>query len=215
MVRKAIEVQELTAFNIEGRCDVSILQLFDDMLLIGNSDWQQVQALKEVLRGFKLISGLGVNFHKSHLIGINLNYHFVYAAANFLNCRVQSNSFDFLGFHLGVIHKLISWWESLLKKLKDRLGSWRGRILSLGGRISLIKSVLSSLAIFQLSFFKALSRIIKEIERIHSNFLWGNNASKRKIVWIKWEYLCLSKELGELGFKSFKEFNDSLLFKWK
>ncbi|XP_058765377.1 uncharacterized protein LOC131638848 [Vicia villosa] len=148
MVRKAIEVHELTAFNIEGRCEVSILQFADDTLLIGNGDWQQVRSLKALLRGFELISGLGVNFHKSRLIGINLNHHFVYAAPNFLNCKVQSNSFEFLGFHLGVNHRFVSWWEPLLKKLKDRLGSWRGRILSLVERISLIKYVLSSLAIF-------------------------------------------------------------------
>lgn len=40
MVRKALEIHELSAFNIEGRCELSILQFADDALLISNGDWQ-------------------------------------------------------------------------------------------------------------------------------------------------------------------------------
>lgn len=104
--------------------------------------------------------------------------------------------------------------EPLLKKLKDKLGSWKGKILSLGGRITLINSVLSSLAIFQLSFFKAPCRVIKEIKRLQNIFLWDSSDVKWKISWVRWEALCFSKENGGLGFKSFKEFNTTLLFKW-
>ncbi|XP_058728727.1 uncharacterized protein LOC131600410 [Vicia villosa] len=129
--------------------------------------------------------------------------------------RIQDNTFEFLGFSLGGSHRVLSWWEPTLKKLRSRLGSWKGRMLSLGGRITLIKSVLSSLAIFQLSFFVAPRRVIKEFERIQNNFLWGCSDVKRKITWVKWETLCLSKENGGLGFKKFNEFNTALLFKWK
>lgn len=105
-----------------------------------------------------MVSGLGVNFHKSRLIWLNLSHHFVYVAANFLNCRVQSHSFDFLGFLLGANHNYVTWWDPLLKKMKDRLGNWKGRFLSLGGRISLINYVLSSLSFF--SFLSSKHRVV-------------------------------------------------------
>lgn len=84
----------------------------------------------------------------------------------------------------------------------------------MGGRISLIKSVLSSLSIFQILFFKTPIGVYKEIEKIQNVFLWGSNAIKREIIWVGCELLCMSKENGGLGFKSFNEFNVALLFKW-
>lgn len=97
--------------------------------MIGNGDWKQVWTLKVILIGFEAISGLEVNYNKSRLIGYNLNQHFLYATANFLRCRIQVKEFDFLGFRLGDNHQTFSWWEPLLKKLKDRLGSWKSKIL--------------------------------------------------------------------------------------
>lgn len=87
-------------------------------------------------------------------------------------------------------------------------------MLALGGRITLVRTVLSSLSIFQLSFFKAPISVYKEFEKVQNNFLWDNIDDKRKINWFRWESLCLPKENGGLGFKSFKEFNAALLFKW-
>lgn len=56
----------------------------------------------------------------------------------------------------------ISSWISMVKKIKDRLCSWKGRMLSLGERITLIKFVLSSLAIFHLSFFRAPKKVCQD-----------------------------------------------------
>lgn len=54
-------------------------------------------AFKAVLRGFEVVSGLRVNFIKSRLIGINISDHFIRVAANFLSCKVEDSSFNFLG----------------------------------------------------------------------------------------------------------------------
>lgn len=63
LVRKAIETRSLSAFSIEGLCNMSILQFIDDTLLIGYRDRDQVWVLKVILRCFEMVSGLGVNFH--------------------------------------------------------------------------------------------------------------------------------------------------------
>ncbi|XP_058765931.1 uncharacterized protein LOC131639452 [Vicia villosa] len=169
---------------LDGNCDINILQFDDNTLLVGNGNWQQVWALKTVLR------------------------------ANFLNCNIENMPFHFLGFHIGANHNSVKWWEPLLQKLRAGLSRWKGRMLSLGGRITMVRTVLSSLSIFQLSFFKAPSSVYKEIEKVQNNFLWGNIDGKRKINWFRWDSLCLPKENGGLGFKSLKEFNAALLFKW-
>ncbi|GAU45521.1 hypothetical protein TSUD_186780 [Trifolium subterraneum] len=47
--------------------------------------------------------------------------------------------------------------EPVLMRIKNRLSGWKSRFLSFGGRLILLKSVLTSLPVYALSFFKAPS----------------------------------------------------------
>ncbi|XP_058775315.1 uncharacterized protein LOC131649574 [Vicia villosa] len=170
LVGKAVENGDFMSCNVNGNFFIDILQFVDDTLLVGNGSWNHLWAIKAVLRGFELVSGLGINYHKSKLIGININPHFLEETTSFLSCRTEAKEFNFLS---GSNPRRISSWRPLLENIKRRLNSWKGRWLSFGGRITLLKPILSSLAIFTLSFYKAPKKIIKEINKMQSNFLWG------------------------------------------
>src|SRR4051812_24416755 len=101
LVRSASLLGNFRGMNINGLCRVDLLQYADDTILVGDGSWQHIWALKVVLRGFEIASGLGVNYHKSSLIGINSNPHFLGAAANFLVCKVENRNFTFLGILIG------------------------------------------------------------------------------------------------------------------
>lgn len=66
-----------------GGEDVSILQHADDTLFVGEATWVNLWALKSILRCFELVSGLKVNFHKSSIIGINVDGNFSTIASLF------------------------------------------------------------------------------------------------------------------------------------
>jgi hypothetical protein len=63
----------------------------------------------------------------------------------------------------------------------------------------LLKSVLSAVPVYFLSFFKAPSGIISSLDSIFSNFFWGGGEDVRKISWIKWDNICLQTENGGRG----------------
>ena len=50
-----MEVGEYSGFLINRRCMVDILQFADDTLLIGESNWKHVWAIKELLRAFEMV----------------------------------------------------------------------------------------------------------------------------------------------------------------
>ncbi|XP_058777002.1 uncharacterized protein LOC131651355 [Vicia villosa] len=168
----------------------------------------------ENFRGISIkVPDLGVNYHKSKLIGININLNLLRSAANFHACSVEDNNFTFLGIPIGSNPRRILFWNPLINRLKRRLNGWKGRLLSLGGRITLLKAVLSSLHIFFMSFYRALVHVCKEITRIQSNFLWSGIEDKKKIHWVRWDSLCLSLEKSGISLKLVEEFNVSLLLK--
>ena len=47
-------------------------------------------------------------------------------------------------------------WLPLIEKIKKRLAGWKGKSLSLGGRLTLVNMVLSSIPIYLMSFYELL-----------------------------------------------------------
>ncbi|XP_058768198.1 uncharacterized protein LOC131641918 [Vicia villosa] len=77
LVRKFIDVRDL---SIKGSCWVENLQFAYDTLLVGEETWKHVWAIKTVIQAFEIVSGLGINCHKTKLIGINSRGPFLEAA---------------------------------------------------------------------------------------------------------------------------------------
>ena len=121
--------------------------------------------------------------------------------------------FVYLGLSIGGDPRRLAFWEPVLKNIKSRLSGWQSRFLSYGGRLVLLKSVLTALLVYALSFFKAPSGIISAIESIFNKKFWGGSEDNKKISWIAWSSVCLRKEYGGLGVRKLHEFNSALLGK--
>jgi len=158
-----------------------------------------VRVLRAVQTLFAKMSGLKVNFNKSMLVGINIAESWLNEAASILNCKVGKVPFVYLGFFIGGYPSRLAFWDPVLNTIKSRLSGWQSCFLSFGGRLVLLKSVLTSLPVYALSFFKAPSGIISIIESIFNKKIWGGSEENKKISWIAWSSICLCKEYGGLG----------------
>ncbi|XP_058768573.1 uncharacterized protein LOC131642320 [Vicia villosa] len=148
-----------------NECKVDILQFADDSFG-GEGSWKQVWAIKAMLGAFELVSGVSINYHKRKLIGINTRSNFMEVATYVLSCKVESSNFTFLGVPIGSNPRKYSTWVPLLNKMKKRLSGWKNRFLNLGGRITLLKSILGALTIFTMSFYKMSARVAKELTSV-------------------------------------------------
>ena len=61
--------------------------------------------------------------------------------------------------------------------------------LSKGGRMTLLKSTLSSLPTYYLSLFTIPSHVANKLEKIQRDFLWGDS----KILLVGWDKVCAPK----------------------
>jgi len=152
LVRQAVRVNLLTGLKIGRKeVEVSILQFADDTMFFCEESYSNVVTLNAILRGFEVASGLKINFHKSKLTGINVRRSDLECYAKTLNCVQMEVPFKYLGLEVGGNPRKTKFWEPVLNKLKDRLNVWKGRWLSLAGRVCLLKSVLTSVPLYYLS----------------------------------------------------------------
>ena len=72
-------------------------------------------------------------------------------------------------------------------------------MLSVGRRLVLINSILSSLPMFMLSFFEVPRGVLKKLDYFMSRFFWQSDDYKKKYRLTKWEIVCTPKYQGGLG----------------
>ncbi|KAJ0518638.1 putative RNA-directed DNA polymerase [Helianthus annuus] len=131
----------------------------DDVIFIGKWSIQNAKNLNRLLRCFYLASGLRVNLGKSSLYGVGVDGNEIHNMASILRCKSGSLPFKHLGLQVGVNMNLIKHWKPVVDIFKRRLSVWKTNALSFGGRITLIRSVLSALPTYYFSLFRAPEQI--------------------------------------------------------
>ncbi|XP_071719506.1 uncharacterized protein [Rutidosis leptorrhynchoides] len=187
----------------------------DDALFVGEWNDGNAQNLLCILRCFQLVSGLRINMIKSNLLGVGINGVEVDRLAGNLGCRPDKLPFTFLGLPVGKNMNRIDSWDPILNKFKSKLATWKVNLLSFGGRLTLIKSVLGALGTYYFSMFKAPKGVLKSFESIRAKFFWGCSNDTKKVQWVKWSDVCRGKDKGGLGVIPLKNLNNSLLYKWR
>jgi hypothetical protein len=71
--------------------------------------------------------------------------------ADIMCCRIGALPMTYLGMPLGASFKSKSIWNSIVEKMECKLVGWKSLYLSNGGRLTLLKSTLSSLPTYYLS----------------------------------------------------------------
>ncbi|GJS32135.1 putative reverse transcriptase domain-containing protein [Tanacetum coccineum] len=135
-------------------------------------------------------------------------------AAKKIGCAILQVLFSYLGSKVSCLMSRIQSWNEIVNNMLTRLSKWKLKTLSIGGRLTLLKSVLGSLPIYHMSLFKVPAKVLLNMESIRCHFFNGIEHNGKKPIWVKWNKVLASKEKGGLGVSSFYALNRALLFKW-
>ena len=193
--------------------NISHLLFVDDTIVFCEATKEHLTYLSWILFWFKVASGLRINLAKSEIFPVG-EVEEIEEMAVELRCRVGSLPSSYLGLPLGAHHKALSMWDGVEERMRRRLALWKRQYISKGGRIALIKSMLSSMPLYQLSFFRMPKIVARRLEKLQRDFLWGGGNLERKVHLIKWEVVCAQKEKGGLGIRKLDLLNKALLGKW-
>ncbi|GJY77675.1 RNA-directed DNA polymerase, eukaryota [Tanacetum coccineum] len=200
--------------RIDESLTLSHLFYADDAVFIGKWDKANVITIVNMLKCFYLASGLKINIQKSKIMGIGTSQEEVDVAANVIGCNTFSSPFNYLGVKVGSSSSRSNFWDEVIAKLSSRLSKWKIKMLSIGGRFTLNKAVLSSLPIYLMSIYKTPVGVLRKMESIRRRFFNGADINENKMSMIGWEKIMVSRKKGGLGISSFFAQNRALLFKW-
>ncbi|GJV89187.1 RNA-directed DNA polymerase, eukaryota, reverse transcriptase zinc-binding domain protein [Tanacetum coccineum] len=129
--------------SIGSNLHLSHLFYADDVVFLGQWSNSNISTIIKVLKCFFCASGLSINMHKSKLMGITVDDDIVNQAAHSIGCLQLKSPFSYLGSRIGGSMSRINSWDDIVNKLLARLSKWKMKTLSIGGRLTLLKSVLA------------------------------------------------------------------------
>jgi mannosylglycoprotein endo-beta-mannosidase len=186
----------LEGFRVGG---ILSLQYADDTILFSSANEIHIRNLKCIMMWYEQVSGMRINFHKSELVPLNLDPDTAHSLAHILCCPLGSFPLKYLGIPLHYDNLSREDIQPLVDKILKKIAGWRGKLLSLAARATLIKTCLSSIPVYLLSFIKFPKWAIKILNTQMANCLWNVSEDNHKIHLANWELVSMCKDYGGLG----------------
>ena len=156
-------------FPSQHQNDYPIIQYADDTILVMPACTQQATTIKDILNDYATSIGLKITFHKSTLITMNCDLA--------KTQEIGKLPFTYLGLPLGTTRPTIVELMPLVCSMERRLTATLNMI-SYGGKLSLLNSVITSLIIFALCTLRLPTKNIELLDKIRRNCLWTKKLNK-------------------------------------
>jgi len=179
---------------------VTHLAFADDIVIFANGSSNSLKTLVETLKQYQAGSGQSINFTKSFFVtSKHCSGRRAATMSRILGMQRSSLPFRYLGVNLFRGRNRLFYHQRLLENVDEKLQSWHRKLLSPGGRLILIKHVLSTIPLYTMASIMLPSQIVKALESKLARFFWGTNDGKPKRHWAAWRKFCLPREEGGLG----------------
>lgn len=109
---------------------------------------------------------------------------------------------DYLGVPLFKGRAKVTYFQSIMAKIKKRVDDWGAKLLSTTGKAVLIKSVLCSIPVHTLAAILVSASVLSSMNSILATFFWSNGGDHRH-SWVAWNSICKPYAEGGLGVRSF------------
>ncbi|CAL1353613.1 unnamed protein product [Linum trigynum] len=216
MIAKLKEEGRVSGFYMDernSRGEVNHLLFADDTLIFCDADYDQILNILATRACFQAVTGLKINLEKTIMFTVGNVPNPDYLAAIF-GCKWSREPSKYLGFPLGAKANAISTWSTICDNYQKRLDGWKRRYLSLGGRLTLNKAILSNQLVYYFSLLREPAAIIKNMEKTQCKFIWSGPGDNHKVPLVKWDICKAPKERGDLGVIDLSSFNKAMLSKW-
>ena len=182
MIEDAKRNGKIKGIKISSQLSLTHLLFVDDVILFGLGTFEEWLAFKVILDIFCEASSMSINVNKSCFLHNDLNEALLQRITGLLPYRFDylHKGFGYLGYFLKPLSYLVKDWLWLVSKFEKRISHWTNRLLSMGGRLVLIRYVLWSMPVYWMALVPIPSSILDKLRKMIFSFLWGSSSKTKK-----------------------------------
>jgi hypothetical protein len=170
--------------------------------------------MKAILDKYAQSTRLYINYGKFLLVPINLQENSTGAFAQQLGCSIGKMPFTYLGLPLGTTKPTVMDLMPLVDMIERKMSA-SYMMMAYSGRVTVINSLLTSIAMFAMSSLHIPPKILEHIEKLRRHCLWKKKEEGEKCSsLIAWNKVCIPKQRGGVGVLNLKLQNEALLMKF-
>lgn len=164
-------------FRVPAGCPIiTHLAYANDVIIFCRARKQSIQMVMQILMEYCAVSGQQVNQSKScYMSHSKLPLERRRVGGQMTGFQWKAFPVKYLGFPLFYGRCRCSYFSKVCSKVTARIQSWKGRLLSIGGRLVLLKSVLAALPTYLLAASSPPRKVLTALERLFADFLWGES----------------------------------------
>jgi hypothetical protein len=183
MLKGAEERGELEGVRVCREAPVISHLLFaDDSLILMHVDKKNADCLIDNLNRYCANSGQKVSEAKSSIyFSSNTEVNVKTKACEVLNIMTESLGDKYLGLPAMVGADRSDCFRHLIDRVNSRINGWKEKLLSLGGKEILIKSIAQVVPVYAMMVFKISKNICKGITNAISQYRWGDDNEHKRI----------------------------------
>lgn len=103
--------------------------------------------------------------------------------------------------------------QPIADRLINKLASWKGSLLSIAGRVELVKLTLFGMFTHSMIVYAWPLSLDADIERVVGRFIWSGDTSKLKTITVVWNNICKPTAEGVIGLRSLYSLNEAMNLK--
>ncbi|XP_019455064.1 PREDICTED: uncharacterized protein LOC109356183 [Lupinus angustifolius] len=120
---------------------------------------------------------------------------------NWLGFDVSQLPFTYLGVHLFKGKPKAIHLQYIADKIVNKLSKWRGSILSIMGRVEIVKSIILSMLGYSFHVYLWPANLLRKMDANIKNFIWSGDPTINKMVTVVWHKVCTPVKEGGLGIR--------------
>lgn len=181
LMQQGIADSQREGMIINKHCPVlSHIFFADDAILFLKAELKNCRAVKSILDLYGLASGQLINFNKSSIsFSANMCATEKQLICDFLNVKHSRGDSKYLGLPSFWGRSKAEAYAFIVEKALKKMQGWKAKCLSLGGKETLIKSVVQGIPTYAMAYFLLPKSICDKLNALSRNFWWkGDPADK-------------------------------------
>lgn len=85
--------------------------------------------------------------------------------------------------------------QAIVDKIKVKMATWKGSLLSIMGRVHLIKSIIHAKLVYLFHVCQWPMNLPKMLDTWIKNSIWSDDIHTKKVCTVEWKHVCLGRRV--------------------